>query len=258
MDALRGLTTSVSQLGGRMDSVASQLSTNPPSVTPPPSQPSPTPAAPFGISREPFIPTPASYSGDLGTCGHFLHQCPLVFDQQPLTYLTDKSRIAFVMSLLCDASDLLSQGPKTLIMRQRGYYALFPSLTALGPTLQWILSPSSIASPRLFILFPCPNSHLHWRQRTFLFSTCSGSMASPWMWFPTKAPSLPLSYGKPFAGFWGSRSVHPLVTTHRRMDRQSGLTRIWSQPCTAHHLASWTTQVPRVEYAHNSLVSSGI
>lgn len=89
-----------------MDSVASQLSTNPPSVTRPPSQPSPTPAAPFGISREPFIPTPASYSGDLGTCGHFLHQCPLVFDQQPLTYLTDKSRIAFVMSLLYDASDL--------------------------------------------------------------------------------------------------------------------------------------------------------
>lgn len=51
---------------------------------------------------EPFIPTPARYSGVLGSCGQFLHQCSLVFDQQPLMYLTDRSKIAFIMSLLSD------------------------------------------------------------------------------------------------------------------------------------------------------------
>ena len=36
----------------------------------------------------------------LGTCRAFLIQCSLVFDQQPLTYPTDRSRIAFVFGLL--------------------------------------------------------------------------------------------------------------------------------------------------------------
>lgn len=31
-----------------------------------------------------------------------LHQCFLVFDQQPFTYSTDKSKIAFIMSLLSE------------------------------------------------------------------------------------------------------------------------------------------------------------
>lgn len=46
------------------------------------------------------MPTPERYSGDLGACGSFLLQCELVFDLQPTTYSTDKSRIAFVLSLL--------------------------------------------------------------------------------------------------------------------------------------------------------------
>ncbi|KAJ0055221.1 hypothetical protein NL108_012724 [Boleophthalmus pectinirostris] len=62
----------------------------------------PPPAPPSLAQREPHIPTPGRYAGDLGSCGRFLLQCSLVFDQQPLTYASDKSRIAFVISLLTD------------------------------------------------------------------------------------------------------------------------------------------------------------
>uniref|UniRef100_A0A8D3CPA5 CCHC-type domain-containing protein n=1 Tax=Scophthalmus maximus TaxID=52904 RepID=A0A8D3CPA5_SCOMX len=104
MEALQQLTTSVTQLDGRLDHVATQLTSVmttdsfPPQSTPP--------AAPPGsqslLPREPFITIPARYSGDLGTCSQFLHQCSLVFSQQPATYATDQSKTAFIMSLCSD------------------------------------------------------------------------------------------------------------------------------------------------------------
>lgn len=68
-------------LGGHVEQVASQMtdltalsvSTN--------SSASPVPRA----TREPYIPIPSKYFVDLGTCGQFLRQCSLVFDQKPET-----------------------------------------------------------------------------------------------------------------------------------------------------------------------------
>lgn len=104
MDNLQQLATSVAQLGGRMDAVANQLSTlSTAPDPPPPAMPAQQPApVPIQIPREPYIPIPARYSGNLGTCAQFLHQCSLVFSQQPATYATDQSKIAFIMSLLSD------------------------------------------------------------------------------------------------------------------------------------------------------------
>lgn len=104
LGTLQNLSTNVSQLGSRMDQVGQQVSSLAPSGDP---SPPPAPAAvssspPPSLSREPFIPTPVRYSGELGTCSQFLHHCSLVFDQQSQTYATDKSRIAFIMSLLSD------------------------------------------------------------------------------------------------------------------------------------------------------------
>ena len=61
---------------------------------------SPTPPLPAPSSREPFIPAPERYEGDLGTCRSFLLQCSLVFELQPQTYPTDKSRIAYLIGSL--------------------------------------------------------------------------------------------------------------------------------------------------------------
>lgn len=99
---IRGLTTSVNHLSGQRDQITTNLpgsftSTAPPSAggssTAPPAQHMPAP-------HEPFMPIPEQYSGDLGSCGHFLLQCSLIFTQQPSIYSTDKSNISFVMNLL--------------------------------------------------------------------------------------------------------------------------------------------------------------
>lgn len=57
--------------------------------------PPPTPAV---LPREPFVPAPERYYGDMGTCGDFLTQCSLVFEQQPQTYTTERSRIAYLIN----------------------------------------------------------------------------------------------------------------------------------------------------------------
>lgn len=98
MEALCGLTESVTNLGNRLDQVYAQLS-------PATSRLSPQHAAPLPALmdvpplRQPFIPILARY-GELGQCGQLLYQCSLVFDQQTIAYVTDKARVAFVMSLL--------------------------------------------------------------------------------------------------------------------------------------------------------------
>ncbi|XP_054620630.1 uncharacterized protein LOC129173605 [Dunckerocampus dactyliophorus] len=51
-------------------------------------------------SREPSIPHPMCYEGDFGQCQLFIHQCTLVFSQQPHTYTTDAARVAYMLSLL--------------------------------------------------------------------------------------------------------------------------------------------------------------
>ncbi|KAI3357782.1 hypothetical protein L3Q82_016166 [Scortum barcoo] len=49
---------------------------------------------------EPFVPTPESYAGDLGSCSRFLFQCSIVFVQQPSSYSSDNAKIGYVVNLL--------------------------------------------------------------------------------------------------------------------------------------------------------------
>uniref|UniRef100_A0A3P8RK92 CCHC-type domain-containing protein n=1 Tax=Amphiprion percula TaxID=161767 RepID=A0A3P8RK92_AMPPE len=56
------------------------------------------------VTHEPFVPTPEHYGGDQGSCQAFLMQTSLVFELQPLTYSTDRSRIAYILSLLTGAA----------------------------------------------------------------------------------------------------------------------------------------------------------
>ena len=106
MEAIRDLTAGVTNIGGRMEQVAAHLSTLPPTADAQATDPAPPPQADPERQRcnprEPFIPTSVRYSGDVGSCSQFLHQCSLVFEQQPFTYSTDRTRVAFIMSLLSD------------------------------------------------------------------------------------------------------------------------------------------------------------
>ncbi|TWW73451.1 hypothetical protein D4764_15G0008450 [Takifugu flavidus] len=80
---MQQITAGVSQLSGQVAALDEQLPRTPNTAESrpadgPPINPAPQPC-------EPYIPIPGRYSGDLGTCSQFLHQCQLVFAQQPLT-----------------------------------------------------------------------------------------------------------------------------------------------------------------------------
>uniref|UniRef100_A0A673VT78 DUF4939 domain-containing protein n=1 Tax=Salmo trutta TaxID=8032 RepID=A0A673VT78_SALTR len=65
------------------------------------SQPVPSPSPP---PREPFVPTPERYDGNLGACRAFLVQCSLVFEQQPYSYARERAKISFLIGCLCGAA----------------------------------------------------------------------------------------------------------------------------------------------------------
>lgn len=50
--------------------------------------------------KEPFLPTPECFAGDLSSSVQFLLQWTVLFNQQPSTYASDKSTISFVTRLL--------------------------------------------------------------------------------------------------------------------------------------------------------------
>ena len=89
MEAFKSLATRVTQMGAQLDLLA-PLATSPP--LPAAHPPSPTLSTHLPRAREPLIPAPERYAGDMGTCRAFLIQCSLVFSQQPLSYPTEKLR----------------------------------------------------------------------------------------------------------------------------------------------------------------------
>ncbi|KAM4587300.1 uncharacterized protein PAE49_023701 [Odontesthes bonariensis] len=106
VDNLLQLATGITDLGGRIDVIASQLAALPrsPSSPPPPAPAPETTMSPMFVPWEPYIPTPARYSGHLGTYSQFLHQCSLVFHQQPVRRnlkLLQSSRLVVSSPVLC-------------------------------------------------------------------------------------------------------------------------------------------------------------
>lgn len=102
-ESINSIGTIVTQLHARLNQAPKSKPHGPsdtaaagPSVE---GQPS-SPASPVLPTHDAHIPTPERYSGELGSCGCFLLQCSLVFDNQPNMYTSDAVKIAFVVSLL--------------------------------------------------------------------------------------------------------------------------------------------------------------
>lgn len=98
------LMNQVSLLTDQVSSLSAQLATataNPqaPSATALPATPNAS-VAPLPVAREPSAPTPERYDGNLGSCQSFLTQVSLVFELQPVSYATERSRIAYLIGLL--------------------------------------------------------------------------------------------------------------------------------------------------------------
>lgn len=56
------------------------------------------------LLREPFVPAPEYYDGNLGACRAFLLQCSLVYEQQPYAYASKWAKISFLIGSLCGAA----------------------------------------------------------------------------------------------------------------------------------------------------------
>ncbi len=65
---------------------AQQISPAPPLVSPP--------------HRESYAPDPEPFAGDLVNCRGFLLQYSVVFNQRPLTFSSDQSKVHYIMGLL--------------------------------------------------------------------------------------------------------------------------------------------------------------
>lgn len=99
VESSHALINQVSQLTTQVANLASRLAPAAPApVAIPPAVNSTPPVVVSG--REPSFPVPERYAGDLGSCHSFLTQVSLVFELQPLTYPTDRARIAFLLGLL--------------------------------------------------------------------------------------------------------------------------------------------------------------
>lgn len=90
-EQLNSLSAQVQQLLTNI----SQPQQNPPHSDPPPNAPA-TPS-PF---REPRLPAPQPYDGNPDTCRSFLSQCSLSLELQSLAFPTERSRVAYLITLL--------------------------------------------------------------------------------------------------------------------------------------------------------------
>lgn len=100
---LRSLGEGQHALQKQLDDISRSLSAlfNQPSQLSIPAalQPVPVPTPPTPV-RDVHIPDPRPFSGELGKCRGFLLQCTLIFDQKPLTYSSDRSKVSYIIGLL--------------------------------------------------------------------------------------------------------------------------------------------------------------
>ncbi|KAG1935922.1 retrotransposable element [Pimephales promelas] len=93
--ANRQAMSEMSQQLGAITHRLEQLQISPPVV---PTAPVPLDAEGIAPRRsEPRLNPPASYSGEPNSCRSFLSQCSLTFSLQPSCFLTERSRVAFVI-----------------------------------------------------------------------------------------------------------------------------------------------------------------
>ncbi|KAL1278509.1 hypothetical protein QQF64_025182 [Cirrhinus molitorella] len=87
---LADVMSSIRQLFERLPG-ASPSSATPPSCN-----------RPSSVASEPRLPPPKPFAGDPSSCQGFLTQCSLTFELQPSSFPTDRSKIAYIITLLSD------------------------------------------------------------------------------------------------------------------------------------------------------------
>ena len=97
-----GISTQMGQLSAQFEQLVAQL--NPPPVGHPQAPaPNAAPAlqpVPVPYVKQIHLSHPEKFSGESGNCRAFLVQCGLHFEMQTLSFLTERSRVAYIISYL--------------------------------------------------------------------------------------------------------------------------------------------------------------
>ncbi|KAL7390736.1 hypothetical protein ABVT39_026590 [Epinephelus coioides] len=100
METLQNLSAQVTNLTEQLRLSDHHATPGHPSVSTAPS-PSPAPVLLHpSPHKEPYVPAPEPYAGEIGGASGFVLRCSLVFDQQPFSYPTDRAKIAYTVNLL--------------------------------------------------------------------------------------------------------------------------------------------------------------
>ncbi|KAL0192085.1 hypothetical protein M9458_010381, partial [Cirrhinus mrigala] len=91
--AVQALVTQVSELTNQLQQLRS-----PAAPLPPP--PSPSIPESRNVQHEPRLPTPEVYAGEPNLCRAFLTKCSMYFSLQPVTFASEPSKVALVLTLL--------------------------------------------------------------------------------------------------------------------------------------------------------------
>ncbi len=97
-------STALQEIMGKLQDLSLRMETLQDSLQDPPPAPGLVASAAANPPREPWVSPPERYDGNLGQCKTFLMQCGLVFALQPLTYATERSKIAYLIGLLRGAA----------------------------------------------------------------------------------------------------------------------------------------------------------
>ncbi|KAL0199060.1 hypothetical protein M9458_007600, partial [Cirrhinus mrigala] len=92
--AVQALVTQVSELTNQLQQLRS------PAAPPPPPPPSPSVPESHNVQHEPRLPTPEVYAGEPNLCRAFLTKCSMYFSLQPVTFASEPSKVALVLTLL--------------------------------------------------------------------------------------------------------------------------------------------------------------
>uniref|UniRef100_A0A9J7XMJ0 Retrotransposon gag domain-containing protein n=1 Tax=Cyprinus carpio carpio TaxID=630221 RepID=A0A9J7XMJ0_CYPCA len=90
--AIQALVTQVSELTSQLQRLRGPTAPAPPPLV--------SPESPNINRLEPRIPTPERYSGEPNLCRAFLTKCSIYFSLQPMTFSSEESKVALVMTLL--------------------------------------------------------------------------------------------------------------------------------------------------------------
>lgn len=100
--AVQALVAQVSDLTAQFRQLRAE-SPGPSTAQPPPLA---SPSSQVTNHHEPRLPSPALYAGEPRLCRAFLTKCSLFFSLQPLTFSSEQSKVAFVLTLLAGQAAL--------------------------------------------------------------------------------------------------------------------------------------------------------